>query len=514
MHVMKKSILLITIFIVSSVIYQTGSLSLVNWDLEVDTQSMYSDIDNLSSDEFQGRFSGSEGALLAEKYIVSKLNASDIQPVIGGSYYQDFSLPFWSQPIDVNVTIAGTELQYITDYVEATLTGRSNISNPTEIIFCGYGIDSQNYNDYINIDVNEKIVLISTGVPSMVSDNYAYTGSKIKIAANHGASGLIIVNHPSLGTVFKKSTATISGFEQNIATIIANRSIINKYINFTSLMNDLDEFLGNNPNYYGEKSMTSGINATMKVLIDYRENVHTANILGKLKGNTDNYIIISSHYDHLGMTAINQPYPGADDDGSGVAVTLELARVLSKYAKNNELPISIIFAFWSSEELGLIGSNYFINNLPFSRDQIQLVLHLDMVGVGPSDGYLFIDGGLLLSAQDQNYLIQSGKDAQISNVRLNELGGGSDHISFYYINRPAVMLFWDDLSVHSNYHTVLDTVNDINTEILMKVTVFILSYLFSHNNNSNSTGSVDFSIESIFLALIVIIFYKKRSFNL
>lgn len=452
----------------------------MDWATQIETESMMDDIAELSSKNYQGRFSGSKGDILAQNYISNKLNDSNILPIFSNSYFQNFTLPHWSQPTDVNVTIGNNQLKYLTDYVEATLTGESNITTPTEIIFCGYGIETNMFNDYGGVSVVGKIVLVSTGGPPFVPYEYKYTSSKVNKAMEHGAIGLIIAQHPSEVTPFKKSTATEYGFQKNMATILANRTAIDQYINFTALINDLDAHISDYPNYSGEKSSITNKFGTMQILIDYKANVPSINILGQIKGNTDSYIIISAHYDHLGVTATNNYYPGADDDGSGVAVVLELARILSAYNSQNRTNKNIIFAFWSSEELGLIGSDYFVNHLPIQAEKIALVLHLDMIGVGPSDGYLYIDGGALLPTKTQSSLQKAGIKAGIPNLKLTDLEGGSDHVSFAYLGRPAVMLFWDNIASHVNYHTILDKSSDINPEVLKKVSLFIINYLFDY----------------------------------
>lgn len=482
----------------------------IEWVALIEIDSMIEDITELSSENYQGRFPGSKGDILAQNYIFNKLNDSNIIPLIPNSYFQNFSLPYWSQPTYANVTIENNQLQYLTDYVEATLTGESKLNTSTEIIFCGYGIESNLFNDYDGVYVTGKIVLVSTGGPSFVPYEYKYTSSKINTAVAHGAVGLIIAQHPSIGTPFKKSTATEYGFQKSIATILANRTTLDQYINFTSLINNLDAYVSDNPNYSGEKSNTTGKFGTMNILINYKENMPTVNILGQIKGDSDSYIIISAHYDHLGVTATKNFYPGADDDGTGVAVVLELARILSGYSSQNKTSKNIIFAFWSSEELGLIGSDYFVNHLPIQAEKIELVLHLDMVGVGPSDGYLYIDGGAMLPTKTQDSLQKAGTKSGISHLELTDLEGGSDHVSFTYIERPAVMLFWDNIASHLHYHTINDKSSDINPDVLKKVTLFILNYLFEYETSIPTQISPIYYYEPIMALVMTSIIIKIK----
>ena len=149
------SLILINVILISSI--QTNASNQTDWAVEIDGNSIVEDITELSSDSYEGRFPGSKGDVLSQNYITNKLTSYNIQPLIGDSYFQNFTLSEWSQPVQVNVTINNHVLTYLTDYVEATLTGESSITSPTDIVFCGYGIDSETYNDYSSIDVNGKI---------------------------------------------------------------------------------------------------------------------------------------------------------------------------------------------------------------------------------------------------------------------------------------------------------------------------------------------------------------------
>jgi len=200
-------------------------------------------------------------------------------------------------------------------------------------------------------------------------------------------------------------------------------------------------------------------------------NGSTENVLGWLKGQSNELVIISAHYDHLGNWLSDEEspfspgkglYAGADDNASGVAVLLELARVLKEFTTLYGRPYrSILFACWSAEEAGLHGSRYYYQNPTiFSIANTVLNINFDMVGGIRTENYGFeIEGGTEFPEIFEKFEMASA----ISGVPVHNtsIGRLSDHYTAYIARIPAVLMFWDSMNnvrrSHPYYHTPQDT---------------------------------------------------------
>jgi hypothetical protein len=198
------------------------------------------------------------------------------------------------------------------------------------------------------------------------------------------------------------------------------------------------------------------------------------NIIGVLKSaqRPEEYILLSAHYDHLGVWQ-NQLYPGANDNASGVSAVLEMTRILSSQQK--ELPYSIIVAFWSAEEMGLLGSNYFVENPPVDLKKVKLAINLDSIGSGTENDFLFWSAG---PAMVTDGLYSSWQKWQEINFTKQETTHNtSDHEALAKAYIPAVTVLSDDWLV--NNHSALDKVENINYK---KITFFsqkVIDFIFS-----------------------------------
>ncbi|MHA2298354.1 MAG: M28 family peptidase [Candidatus Hodarchaeales archaeon] len=454
-----------------------------SWVQQVDTSRMLADIEVLASDQYKGRFIGTLGDEMTQDYINNQLAELNVSAMTSRD---DFKQPFDVSPWviatnPINLIIDGQTLVYGEDYIELTFSGNSSITS--EIFFAGYGISTYDYDDYSDIDVTGKIVVVSRGTPEGVSYEYGYYSAKAKTAHEFGASGLIAFRHPNTGSdTFRKGTVTPYNFAPDMGTLSANRTSLERIgLNVSEWINDLDTSLSSGISYQGSKSRGTGINATMEVTVQYKQKAESANVIAKFQGinsgESDRAIILSAHHDHQGENLEGEVYPGADDDASGVAVVLEVARVLDYLYDRYNFQKSVILALWGAEEIGLYGSYHYVNNPLFPLERTDLVIQHDMVGLGPVDGTLYVEGGSYIPSTMMEDIHQAATvHGKIQNV-LATGGGGSDHIAFLDNGVPGVMFFWDEISEHPYYHTPGDTVDLIDPEVLEKVTMTTLGYL-------------------------------------
>ncbi len=191
----------------------------------------------------------------------------------------------------------------------------------------------------------------------------------------------------------------------------------------------------------------------------YRSQLVADNVLGLIesRSNPEEYILLSAHLDHLGVWQ-GELYPGANDNASGVAAILEIARILS--LQKASLPYSVIVAFWSGEEMGLLGSRYFVNNPPVDLSKIKLVINLDSIGVGKDKEFIL---WCEQEAEAIERLIEKWTHEDgIIITKENSGGHSSDHKPLGQKGIPAVTLLAKDWLVDN--HTPRDTLTSLNLE--------------------------------------------------
>lgn len=251
---------------------------------------------------------------------------------------------------------------------------------------------------------------------------------------------------------------------------------------------------------------------------DYRQIVpsfadgESANILGSLRSSNlydsiNETIILSANADHIGMISPTQIYNGANDNASGVSVTLEVAMILSEVSKIYPFKKNIIFAFWAAEERGRLGSQHFLKTGLLSEQNLslELVINLDQVGYDRGDGILKVSGGLDVPELYASGLTAAANEIGISRPNLYSTGRNSDHQTFLDNNTPAYTLIWE--SNGPNYHTVNDTWEKIDPNLLgitaelilellinqydlVDTTIFLSAAIETSNSSSSSAGRI------------------------
>ena len=203
------------------------------------------------------------------------------------------------------------------------------------------------------------------------------------------------------------------------------------------------------------------------------ENSQVANVVGLIDGNKnkDEFIVIGAHFDHLGYGGVhsgslemnsNQIHNGADDNASGVAGVIELAKQLSYNQK--KLNRSILFVAFNAEEQGILGSKFFINNAPVPRNNIVAMINLDMIGRLKSLS-LNVSGTGTSPIFDK--ILDKSSQHHYLNIKKNPEGyGPSDHSSFYANDIPVLSFFTGG---HSDYHRPSDDWTKINVSGLKKI---------------------------------------------
>ena len=496
------TILLINVLLLSGLqnVFSQDSIA-IKYASTIQESDLKKHLNILASDEYEGRETGKKGQKLAEKYLVKQFKSYGLPPVVdnNSSFLQVFELreEKWG---DLNLTIAGKNYQHLKDFYAF---GRYNTISDLEqdkIIFLGYGIESDNYNDYENADVKGKVIMIFSGEPVDKKGNSLITGSKQ--LSSWSTNMRKKITH-SLEKNVKAVIIVDEEFESHITTF-------SKYITHPSvrLASDKEKQQEETFGYAyispevakdifeGKKKSMEKIrkkiskkkepfNTTIdkKIRFDFNR-ISTpllgSNVLGYVEGTDlkDELVVITAHYDHIGKED-SLIFNGADDDASGTVTVLEIAEAFAKAKREGNGPRrSILCMPVSGEEKGLLGSSYYSDNPVFPIDKTVANLNIDMIGRidekhKDKPNYVYIIGSNMLSTE--LHKINEEANETYTNIYLdyaynkkddpNRFYYRSDHYNFAKHNIPVIFYF---NGTHEDYHQHTDTVEKINYNILEK----------------------------------------------
>ncbi|MFA3781537.1 M28 family peptidase [Melioribacteraceae bacterium 4301-Me] len=491
------------LFIAFLLIYTTSSaIAQKNWyNPQITPKDIKAHIFYIASDEFKGRFTGSKEIKIVGNYIKKQFESYGLKPLFNNSYFQEF--PFIEKlTLTKNNTFSITgykSLKLHENYITAPFSGKAELT--AELVFAGYGISAPklNYDDYDGIDVKGKVVIVMRYNPEHDSstsqfDSYSSFRKKAANAKDKGAAGIIFVN----GFFPKDDKDELMQLRydgapgmKDFAVLNVKRNIIDELfkkngVDLSELQTKIDK--EKKPaSFYIDKKFNAIIKTEVREIQNYGRNV-----AGFLEGNDPKlkkeYIVIGAHYDHLGIDQMKyasmykgdkpQIHNGADDNASGTCGVLELAEKFSSL--KDQLKRSLIFIAFSGEELGILGSTYFVNNPPFSTDKIAAMLNMDMIGRLNEKNELTIIG-TGTSTNWKNLLNKYNK--YNFELKFSEAGtGGSDHQAFTNKNIPVLFFF---TGMHSDYHKPTDDPEKINLNGEANVVNYVYDIAYSIDTVSN-----------------------------
>ncbi len=434
---------------------------------------------------FGGRLTGSDSEKQTALFLSNELKKIGLQPWHSQVFLHDFEFTAGTNLGKNNkFSINGKQLTLNKDYRPMVFSALGDF-DPRAVVFAGYGITEpegekmgENYDSYMHLDVQDKWVLVMRFMPEDISaeqrikiNRFASERNKVLNARQHGAKGVIFVHGPN--TVVKKqlipltfdaSTAHGSMPVISIDNKIAQPWFKNMGKNWKKIQQKLDK--GNFVMGFDLKDLK--VSASVDLIQDKKIG---HNVIGYIPGSSDlPALILGAHYDHLGhgesSTSLARAdekgfvHPGADDNASGVTGQLMIAQYLMKLkAKGSFKPKrAIIFAFWSGEELGLLGSNHFVKTFNQKDLSSIFVANLNMDMIGRLREALVMQG--TGSSKQWNSIIEQ-RNAPIGlNITLQEDAYlPTDAMSFYLYNVPVLSAFTGS---HSEYHSPRDTSDLIN----------------------------------------------------
>ncbi len=439
----------------------------------------------LASDQMRGRGNGTPELDRAASYIAWQLTNDHAKPAFGKSYFQTFEITTRTDfaPESKVIIRSGEttqELSLFSGFLPLGL-GDESTSIDGDLVFAGYGIatESPAYDDYKDVDVKDKIIVIMTHSPREKEevrsgeDQLALQStltSKAMNARMHGAKGMIIIADPlhrdderDALPPFKEGG---SAEEWGIPVVAVHLPAIEPLLksagkDLGALHEAIDHEL--KPQSFALTGARAEIHLTAT-----RTKKPVKNVAAAIPGKTDEWIVIGAHYDHLGLGEKNSlaprligiPHHGADDNASGVAGLLELAKAFSSEKPNR----SILFVAFAGEELGLLGSSYFAKNPPVPTEKIVTMINMDMIG-RPKKDRIFVSG--VGTSPAFTGIIEKDSQAAGLQAALSKSGySASDQISFVSKGIPALFFF---SGLHSDYHKPSDTWDKIDGPAAQKV---------------------------------------------
>ncbi|MEO8434240.1 MAG: M20/M25/M40 family metallo-hydrolase [Pyrinomonadaceae bacterium] len=506
-------------------------------------------ISYLASDKLAGRRTGSSGANLAAEYIARQFARYGLRRSIGidrpgmSRLEADSPRRYMQQfPYVAVAELGGNNLLFVNpgraddiaqfrvgeDWMPLGFSTNGSI-NGSAVVFAGYGISAAElkYDDYAVSETKDRIALVFAGSPDGDNPHGQFTRAgeiRFKAAAARAAGAralMIITNEESLKDDRLARLAYDNAGEAGIPIAVISRRLAQKLLSegtleeyqaaadSRSLGNQAPGHSSNSSNYQFSRAETLRKFPINNLKLDFSTNIvrpesPSFNVVGILPGSDpklkDEAIVIGAHYDHLGHGGEGSLAPregeihhGADDNASGVAGMLELARIFASQRPRPKR--TLVFIAFSGEEEGLLGSNYYVNHPLVPLANTVAMINMDMIGrlqekklivggVGTAQGWRDLvtrenlDNQPIALAQLANPDRTSGKvtgvigaNGQMTSaivhsqrfaLTLNEDGyGPSDHSSFYAKQIP-VLFFWT--GTHGDYHKPSDTAEKINYE--------------------------------------------------
>ncbi len=432
----------------------------------------------LASDRFFGRGTGTGGDSLAALYIAKEFEKAGASPFME-SGLQPFRVDVAVEPGKNNrLVVDGKEFVTGTDFTPLALSANSSLS--AQVVFCGYGLlpsgDTLHRDDFSGLDVTGKWALVLRGYPESdpaSAGHGSISTDRIKVlnAREKGAAGVLLVSGEKWDVADNLDKPSRSQAHAGLPVLQIRRSVADSILKSSeATIRDLEEKAADTESVAG---LITNTLVDAEAEVEKREAV-TSNVVMILEGssNPGEYVIVGAHYDHLGMGGSGSSsripdtvaiHYGADDNASGVALMIELAERLAvpevPHARN------IIFVAFSGEEMGLLGSKQFVENMGIDPSAVNLMINLDMVGRMKEGNGLQV-GGVGTAAGLRDSVI-SYSDTTALRLSLTPEGyGPSDHSSFYGKNIPVLFF---TTGAHLDYHTPFDTPDKLNYEGMVKI---------------------------------------------
>lgn len=419
-------------------------------------------VEVLASDTLEGRRTGTPGEQKAIAYIANEFKMIGLLPKGTNNYFQPFEIDEGKQLLPATrLVVGGQSLVLNRDYTPLSFSNNASIEALPSMAIQEIGMPWF-------IDLKE---MQEENSKNPHFDIYAAIKSKAAEVKEKGAIALFVYSTSKENEEIE-FVGNDRGSLAPIPVIYLTREAVKKHFNDPQATLDID----------------------LKVEIGAKKRSAT-NVAGFINNNVKNTVVIGAHFDHLGygedgnsLDRVKQIHNGADDNASGVAAMIELARMLqaSSLRQNNYL-----FLAFSGEELGLLGSKYFVQHPTIDMDRVNYMINLDMVGRLNNANPVVSVGGFATSPAWSTTYASTGKRGLFTGslqFKYDSSGTGpSDHTSFYLKNIPVLFYF---TGIHADYHKSTDDFNKINYPGQLMLVKHIFSMIEMQNKDINKLAFV------------------------
>jgi len=456
-----------------------------------------------SSDDFQGRETGKEGQKIAVEYLKNHYINNGIESLISDSYFQNVPLKNIKIP-EINMVVNGKSFKNYVDFISLSSSGKDLNIDLKNVVFVNFGINDSIYNDYNGLKVKNKIVIALKGEPKDKEGNFVINKNnkeskwskrgqftlKKNIALKNGALAFLYVDESMLTRYARRYENTTNDTGRLALDVDDKKSDVHGFLIGNKLAK---EILKEEIDSAVSKKIKTKISISLQL---NEEKVNSENVAAIIKGEEfpEEYIIITAHLDHVGMSD-GEIYNGADDDGSGTVAIMEIAEAFQQAVKDGHRPKrSVVFLHMTGEEKGLLGSEYYTNHDPLvSLENTVTNLNIDMIGrIDPNReeknrNYIYLIGSDIISQDLHDVSEKTAKE--YSNLVLdyryndpkrkvyesgryieNNYYYRSDHYNFAVNNIPIIFYF---SGTHVDYHKPTDTADKIEYDLLQQRTKLI-----------------------------------------
>ena len=478
--------------------------------------NLYRHIQILASDSLEGREFGTFGINRAADYIVSRLKKAGIKPMGDrGTYYQPVTVQGWSWE-KLSLKMNDQELIPGIDFNAKIFDNQQAVKlSGTQFMFMGYGIKTDQYNDYQYAQGWDELMLILDGEPIVDGKSLLTESEKLSIwsqdlkkkieqAKMKNAKGILLLRDSiyfpkKSGNIFDRIEYSMDSIERyELPVISINIAALPKIFKGQQL-ETIHQYIAN----VKEGKIASNyvpINYNIELQSNFKP-VFGRNIVAVIEGSDPalkyKYIALSAHYYHLGIRN-GQVYNGADDNASGTAALIEVATALQSL-KNQKggLKRSVMILFFTGEEKGLLGSKFFVKNPSIPLRMIRSNINIDMIGRADEDhldqaSYVYVIGSDKINILLDEAISEANKYSVNYNLdyRYNDenhpsrLYYRSDHYNFARLGIPSVFFFG---GFHADYHQPGDDIEKINLQKVQDISRLVY---FTLINLANYDGTI------------------------
>lgn len=473
----------------------------------------------LSSNQLEGRQTGTQGERLATQYVAQFFHSLSLEPAgDNGTYFQSFAFTSGFSVDKASTLALGESPKHILplslgrEWYPLSYSKDQQINESIELVFAGYGFKGpstskkSSYNSYAGLNVKGKWVVVTQGLPPQDAENnnnrwlpLELLRYKMYLAKAQGARGILfLVSNQTQQLGIGEIATMLNGRmpQTNIVALAIEKDVLRKVLKTTDKKATPVPALQPGLINIEQARMMKLAQITLNASLKFTEVKQSGrNVIAKLRlnPNAKKTLVVGAHIDHLGYgdnpasRAIAQQkgklHPGADDNASGVASVMEAAAKIVSLHKNKKLTANknILFVAWSGEELGILGSTFFVEHYlkPNSTttnklaNPIDAVINLDMIG--HLNNALVIQG--VGSSHQWNDVIKKASQQRTLTIKVQQDPYlPTDSTAFYLHSIPGLNLF---TGAHNEYHSPNDTPDTLNYKGIKKSTDFLVNLIIT-----------------------------------